>query len=86
MTRREGPTLIESSYQSCCGCKWWDHYMVRSGLDPIYENQCLHPDVKPEFAANLQVLGMAGWSQGRFIGRSDYTPDWCPVIPGDIVT
>lgn len=73
---RDGPTVVVQEYRSCLGCRWLDHRMVMSGMHPIYENSCTHPDADVPCTFLSEFL-----RRGRFIGRSDVTPEWCPVLP-----
>ena len=73
MSQREGPATFVETRQSCLGCKWHDWRMFKSGLDPVYEGYCKHPD--PMISVPHEFFG------GRYIGRTDRTPSWCPVQP-----
>ena len=75
---RDGPTVISASYRSCSGCKFHDRKMLMSGLDPVYEHFCKHPNVSDDGPLS-DLLG-----RDRLIGRSDHTPGWCPLIPGEV--
>ena len=80
---KEGPTIIEVpaqaaySYKSCMGCKYKNHQLVRSGFDPIYRNDCEHPNLSKDnkiynlfsYSGNLDDILLNG-----------KTPEWCPFI------
>lgn len=71
---KEGPTIQNipaRSYLSCSGCKFYDHHMVRSGQEPIYANDCTHPNVPKEHK-------FTSWMRGN-LGDSKETPEWCPL-------
>jgi hypothetical protein len=76
MTGHEGPTIRripEQVYNTCTGCKWYKHQLVRSGRDPVYIDSCHHP-VWTERRYNMfQEESM------RLIEGSE-TPVWCPVV------
>lgn len=75
---REGPSEFTVVKRSCAGCRYLDCRMVRSGTDPIYEYNCKHPDVA---ICDSQVRWATGLSSlPRYIGHSDETPSWCPVL------
>lgn len=65
-TKQIGPDMLCcASHQRCGFCTYHDQRMIHSGLDPLYEHTCMHPE----------------YQGGRFIGRRyDHTPTWCPVL------
>lgn len=51
--------------------------MMRSGMHPIYSNNCKHPDLDEENKAHsLSMDGNLRGMHGNII-----TPEWCPVKP-----
>lgn len=34
----------EHSHKICAGCDHFSHKLVKSGYDPIYKNDCIHPN------------------------------------------
>ena len=62
--------IPEQKHKSCSGCKWFKHYMLKSGLDPIYAYNCDHEKASLNYSmkGNLQNFG------SKII-----TPDWCPI-------
>jgi len=74
MEKVEGSKLVVipvRAYYSCMYCKYYEHSMVRSGLDPLYAYNCRHPKIKD----NVMYFNP---HHGNLNG-SDVTPDWCPV-------
>ena len=84
---REGPELKvipehvipEERYYTCWGCKYREHNMVRSGKNPIYKNECTHPDALETYdweRGNLDV------SDGSYMipNSTNRTPPWCPFL------
>jgi hypothetical protein len=80
---KEGPTLIEVpaqaayNYKSCMGCKYKNHQLVRSGFNPIYKNNCEHPDL-PENIKSKSYNYYDGNLDNILLNGK--TPDWCPYI------
>ena len=73
-----GPQTVDvpaHSYQTCSGCKFFDHHMVKSGKHPIYTNQCTHDDVQAEHPGGLFRGNLPGF-------HNHPTPDWCPFLKG----
>jgi len=74
---REGPREViipEIKYLSCSGCKYLEHRMAKSGHDPIYVDNCIHPESEKSgtfFRGNL--------NRGIIINGID-TPEWCPFL------
>lgn len=70
----EGPTVVTIPMQqceSCSGCKYLSHKLVKSGKDPVYANNCTHPEgrePKYRFGGTLETneFGVV------------VTPNWCP--------
>jgi hypothetical protein len=76
MNTNEGYTIYvipEQRIKSCSGCKYYEHQLVVSGRNPIYSNNCRHPERlnKPEFVRS------GGFPAGNL--DSDNTPSWCPT-------
>lgn len=45
----KGPTKISIPAREelrCSGCEYFKHTLIRSGLDPIYYNNCIHPEIE----------------------------------------
>lgn len=70
----EGPNLVKPEpFFSCMGCKYYSHQMVQSGMNPIYVDNCNHPD----------ILNTSEHRSGPFHGNLGFgsrTPDWCPYL------
>lgn len=66
-------TVPEQKYNSCWGCMFFDHHMVKSGMDPIYSNTCTHADVPKEHKLS------GSFFRGN-LGEGKQTPEWCPVL------
>ena len=76
VNEREGFTEItipEQKFKTCSGCKFYSHYMVRSGNNPIYANDCNHTDFRGE---NFGTPHKLNRSQNGYV----VTPDWCPFL------
>lgn len=73
---REGPgdyKIPAQQFTSCSGCKYLSHRLIKSGMNPIYANNCTHPETKIRgnwFTGNLHE---------NHIGVIE-TPDWCPFL------
>jgi len=74
-----GPTTVRSESQVCGLCKFHEQHMIHSGENPLYHHYCIHP-ISLQGAAGQKYPNIEGYA-GREIGRSDNTPDWCPVLP-----
>lgn len=77
--KREGPedyVIPRQEIKICQGCKYYSHRMVKSGRNPIYREDCTHPDVVRAslFSDNGNLCGY----EGRF--NMIETPDWCPYL------
>lgn len=77
---RDGPIAFTKTEYSCGLCRYHKSHMQRSGRDPVYHHYCTHPDAEPKTC----LVGIAALNSlepdGRFIGRSELTPDWCPIL------
>jgi hypothetical protein len=71
--KHEGPDLIVSREERCGFCCHHEQVMVRSGLKPIYDHYCQHPQC-------VTGLTLSWEPKGRKIGGHDVTPIWCPVL------
>lgn len=81
---REGPSAYQpESFRTCLGCKHHDHALIQSGLNPVYEDTCLHPIVDRPAPESWLASGLPAF-RGRYIGRTQppRTPDWCPFLTG----
>lgn len=78
LKEQEGPkeeVVPEQRYMSCSGCKFLDHHMTRSGMDPIYANNCKHPKLPLDHqVSSLSMHGNLPNRRGQI-----HTPEWCPV-------
>lgn len=77
---QEGPieTIIpETKILSCGRCKYHLHSMVKSGMNPIYKDNCNHPDLEQ----NLSFL--QGNLNKHFLHNIVETPNWCPFLKKD---
>lgn len=73
----EGPQSVkipEQNVVTCSGCKYHDHKLVRSGRDPVYRDDCVHPENGQDKAFKLSFTGNLKKNMTGFI----ITPDWCP--------
>lgn len=67
-----GPTeriIPLSVYKSCSDCVYHKSQLWRSGRDPEYTHNCMHPDSMKQYRGHLGNLN-----------GSAVTPDWCPVL------
>ncbi len=71
----EGPQVIASQHQTCGFCKYHDQRMQISGMNPVYDHYCKHPDSPRSRLAFWHDSGSV------WIGTSDHTPTWCPYLP-----
>jgi hypothetical protein len=72
----EGPQLVASQHRTCCFCRYHDQRMQISGMNPVYDHYCKHPE-SPKNRYAFRHDGSA------WIGTSDMTPLWCPYLTGD---
>lgn len=53
------PATFEREVLSCAGCKYLDHNLVKSGMNPIYTDNCVHETAPKkrfwDFTSNLEV-------------------------------
>lgn len=75
MEEQVGPTIrrINRTEKRCGMCKYHENYMRHSGMNPVYDHYCSHPE------ATAETLFVFQHDEGRHIGIEDETPDWCPV-------
>jgi hypothetical protein len=72
----EGPTqttIPQQSFTTCSGCKYFSRSLWRSGRDPVYHNNCEHPELRDtlrKFGNNLHE---------NHLGIVE-TPGWCPIL------
>jgi len=78
MFEHEGPQMYYpepiESFLTCMGCKHHKNTMMKSGRDPVYADNCCHPDE--------DSLG-GGFMQGnlqRNYNNHLETPEWCPCL------
>lgn len=73
---REGPqetTIPAATFIVCHGCKYLSHQLIKSGMNPIYADNCEHPETEKKgnwFIGNLHK---------NFRGVIE-TPEWCPFL------
>lgn len=68
---KEGPELVTipaTTYYSCRYCKFYEHGMIKSGMHPLFRDNCSHE--KAPVSAGM-VFGVGNLME-------DNTPDWCP--------
>jgi len=76
---REGPAFVPErtvkveAYTTCAGCKFHQHNMVKSGMHPVYVDNCHHP------LATMKGNFLFGNLQRNFEHRL-ITPVWCPFL------
>lgn len=75
---KNGPTKITSTSTVCGLCAFHTQHMVMSGEHPIYEHYCHEPRSMAVARAHPPIFGEI---HGREIGKTDNTPDWCPLLP-----
>lgn len=73
-----GPTKITSTATVCGLCQFHTQHMLMSGEHPIYEHFCHEPRSMAVAKGHPPIFGEI---HGREIGRTDNTPDWCPLLP-----
>jgi hypothetical protein len=77
MPKKCGPTTIKMECKVCGFCKFLDQDMIHSSgreAQPLYYYYCNHPFIAKE---HLPVL-LYGPRGGKFIGKENLTPEWCP--------
>jgi len=67
--------IPETKVRTCCGCKYHDHAMIKSGMHPIYEDKCKHPDIY-----NIKTFTYAGQLSDIRVSGYIETPKWCPFL------
>lgn len=79
--QHEGPTMRTipaQVYNTCSGCKWLTHKLVRSGKIPIYENRCTHLIWETEYAKRGVIIT-------TIENHQIHTPAWCPIAGDPII-
>lgn len=75
-----GPTetvIPEQRFYSCLGCKYFDHFMVKSGQHPVYDTVCKRMDYQGnvleegELCLNHYPLSLS---------HRNETPSCCPYL------
>lgn len=71
----KGPTKVEYEVKEnrCFDCDYHSHHLVVSGPNPEREHYCTHESL-------MEMKFILHSSKGRYIGRDDKTPEWCPVV------
>ena len=72
MTQGYTVTEIHHFVQSCFGCEFYQHRMMKSGQHPEYRNSCTHPQAIKDY------YGKYPSCEDREI-ICDGAPAWCPV-------
>lgn len=75
--QNEGFTIItipEQRFKSCSGCKFLERKMIRSGRDPVYANNCEHPQ------NYNRIYRFSGGNLTETEKGYVLTPDWCPFL------
>lgn len=70
-----GPTKVvipEQRYYSCSGCSFFEHFMVRSGRNPIYEKICMYLNTHGKQPKDGDDMGYRLYN--------DETPLCCPFL------
>lgn len=73
MEKIEGSKIITipaREYKSCSSCIHYEYTMVRSGFNPIYAHNCIHPIIKKDINYYNPYYGNL---------QDDITPVWCPI-------
>lgn len=60
------------NYNSCRHCDYYNHFMIRSGMNPVYGDNCDNPDLD-------EMHKLKGIFNGN-LPLQDKTPNWCPFI------
>lgn len=71
--KKECYTIViipEQKYKSCYGCKYYENRMLKSGLDPLYMDNCTHSNSPMNYNMRGNLVNM--------FGRVE-TPEWCPI-------
>ena len=63
-------TIPEQTFETCYGCCYYKHYMVKSGFNPIYANSCQH---KESPLSSFDMGNLKENERGLVV-----TPNWCP--------
>lgn len=74
----EGPqqfTIPQRTFTSCSRCKYLSHQMVHSGRNPLYADNCEHPETIKEHRYGF----MEGNLHKNIFGVIE-TPEWCPFL------
>lgn len=78
---REGPHVFrqkESAVLTCIGCVFLKSHLVKSGRQPQYEYLCKHPKTPAAVQLGRDEDLIA------FEGYPVETPDWCPLVKGNL--
>ena len=75
----DGPRIITTATLRCCGCSELDKRAVQTGRRPVFEHYCRHADAAGD---DRRLIRWLDEPDGRFIGSTDVTPDWCPFRRG----
>ena len=70
-----GPSLVvipRREFISCKGCIYYSHHMVRSGMHPLYKDECIYHLSHPDELSHPVIL----YSSMEEV----HTPDECPLI------
>jgi hypothetical protein len=77
--KRIGPqiTIIpEQKYYSCWGCKYYDYFMLRSGLNPLYIHNCKKMNIEGNELDDDNVK----YNTSPYLLDDGKTPPICPYI------
>lgn len=77
MSEHEGPVVFEIPKRSCGLCKHFKSSLRVSGRNPKYDYFCKHQGALDEYPQAIALLHPG--QDGRHIGTSHETPEWCPV-------
>lgn len=76
--KQEGPrevTIPETKIESCSGCTYYKHSLVKSGQNPIYKDTCTHSEIPKEFKPMFHGGNL---NKHHLFGVVE-TPHWCPI-------
>lgn len=76
-----GPTLHiipEQRVYSCFGCKYHDFKMIRSGLNPMYDTNCLKMDLEGNILSDDEKTVIP-----YILDNDSKTPPICPYLKSE---
>jgi hypothetical protein len=78
---KTGPTLViipEQRVYNCFGCKYHDFKMIRSGLNPMYDTNCLKMDLYGNILPDGEKTIIP-----YILDNDSKTPEQCPFLKSE---